>query len=93
MEPVDRRESAMSIMTLELPDNVSVEEAKLLLAMALFSEGRLSQGQAARLAGYTRETFIELLGKHGVSFTNISLEELDEEIETWRALPSRTVRP
>lgn len=90
---MEREVAAMSTVVLELPDSIPAEDAKLALAMALFENGRLTQGQAAQVAGYTRETFIELLGKHRVSFTNISPEDLDEEVETWRALPSRTARP
>jgi len=33
--------------------------------MKLYELGKLSCGQAAEAAGYTKKTFLELLGKHG----------------------------
>ncbi len=50
-----------------LPQEVSVEEARLLLMIKLFETGRLSLGQAARLAGHSKRTFMEMLGKSGVA--------------------------
>jgi hypothetical protein len=44
----------------------------------------------ARLAGYTRPTFIELLAKRGEPFTNIDGADLDQELAAWRAMASPT---
>lgn len=57
----------MSQLTVALPESVSEGEAKLYLAMKLFEVGRLSCGQAAELADYSKQTFMELLGKHGIA--------------------------
>ncbi|WP_443216589.1 UPF0175 family protein [Scytonema sp. HK-05] len=46
---------------MELPPNISIEEAQLLLAVKLFETGKLSLGQAAKLAHYSKRTFIDLL--------------------------------
>ena len=70
----------MSQLQMELPAEVSVEEARLLLTMKLFETGRLSLGQAARLAGYSKQTFIELLGKHGIPVLDYPAEDLEREI-------------
>ena len=55
----------MNQLTVELPPNISIKEARLLLVVKLFETGKLSLGQAAKLAGYSKRTFIELLGKMG----------------------------
>ena len=68
----------MSQMTVDLPESVSEAEAKLQLAARLFAIGRLSCGQAAELAGYSKRVFMELLGKLGVPVLGYSADELTE---------------
>jgi predicted HTH domain antitoxin len=70
----------MNELKVELPANVSLDEAQLLLAVKLFETGKLSIGQAAKLAGYSKRTFIELLGKMGVPVINYPAEDLEREI-------------
>ncbi len=70
----------MNQLTVELPPNISIEEARLLLVVKLFETGKLSLGQAAKLAGYSKRTFIELLGKMGVPVIDYPAEELEQEI-------------
>ena len=70
----------MNELKIELPANVSLDEAQLLLAVKLFETGKLSIGQAAKLAGYSKRTFMELLSKMGVSVINYPVEDLDREI-------------
>ena len=70
----------MNELKIELPTNVSLDEAQLLLAVKLFETGKLSIGQAAKLAGYSKRTFIELLGKMGVPVINYPAEDLEREI-------------
>lgn len=69
----------MGELRVELPPEVPVEEARLLLTIKLFETGRLSLGQAARLAGYSRRAFMELLGKLGVAVFDYPAQELHEE--------------
>jgi predicted HTH domain antitoxin len=57
----------MAHTTIPIPPSVTEGEAKLDLAMKLFEIGRLSCGQASELAGYSKRTFMELLGKNGVA--------------------------
>ncbi len=71
----------MRTIQIDLPPEVSEEEVRFLLALKLYELGRLSLGQAAKLAGYSKRTFIELLGKHGVPVVAYSAEELREEVE------------
>lgn len=70
----------MNALQVQLPPDISVEEARLLLMVKLFETGRLSLGQAAKLAGYSKPTFIELLGKMGVPVIDYPAEELQQEI-------------
>ena len=70
----------MTQMTVDLPESVSESEAKLQLAARLFEIGRLSCGQAAELAGYSKRTFLELLGKLGVPVFDDSADELTEDL-------------
>ncbi|HSF19419.1 MAG TPA: UPF0175 family protein [Vicinamibacteria bacterium] len=70
----------MSQLKVELPPEVPVEEARLLLAIKLFETSRLSLGQAARLAGYSRRVFIEILAKVGVPVFDYPSEELQDEL-------------
>ena len=74
----------MNPMTLELPDSVSADEAKLYLAVKLFEVGRLSCGQAAELAGYSKAAFMEILGKQGVAVFNYPSEDLGTDLEDAR---------
>ena len=70
----------MNALQIELPPDISVEEARLLLMVKLFETGKLSVGQAAKMAGYSKATFIELLGKLGVPVVDYPPEELEQEM-------------
>lgn len=67
-------------LTLELPSNMTKDEAQTLLAVKLFETECVSLGQAARIAGYSKRAFIEILGKHNVPVINYSPDDLREEI-------------
>ena len=67
-------------VTLDLPSNISKDEAQTLLAVKLYEAERVSLGQAARLAGYSKRAFIEILGRHKVPVFNYSPAELREEL-------------
>jgi predicted HTH domain antitoxin len=70
----------MDVLEVQLPPDISIEEAKLLLMFKLFETGKLSLGQAAFLAGYSKSTFIELLGKQGIPVIDYPPEELEQEL-------------
>lgn len=67
-------------MKLDLPPEVTEEEARLLLAIKLYEVGKLTLGQAAELAGYSKQAFMELLGRYGVPVFAYSPEDLREEV-------------
>lgn len=72
----------MKKLTLEIPNNLDLDskEAAMLLAGKLYEQGRLSLGQAAGLAGYSKRTFMELLGNYKISVFNQPVEELENDI-------------
>jgi predicted HTH domain antitoxin len=61
----------------------------LYAAMKLFEEGKLSLGKAARLAGYSRIAFIDILSQHHISVLSYTEEALDEEIQKAQDLTRR----
>ena len=73
----------MKTLTINIPDtiNLTPEEAQTVLAAQLYEMGKLSLGQAAELAGYSKDTFMELLSEYGVSIFNFDEDELDKDIE------------
>jgi predicted HTH domain antitoxin len=71
----------MKTFQIELPPEISENEAQLLLAIKLYELGRVSLGQAAKVAGYSKRAFIEVLGKYGVTVVAYAPEELREEVE------------
>ena len=66
----------MPQLTIDLPTSIPEAEARLCLALKLFELGRLSCGQAAELAGYSKRTFLELLGKHNAAVFDYPADEL-----------------
>ena len=70
-----------TLLEVDLPPNLSEEEVKLLLAVKLYEVGKASLGQAAKLAGFSKRAFIEVLGHHKVPVFNYSPEELRQETD------------
>jgi len=70
----------MKVIRLKVPEDVSEVEVKLLVAVELYREGRLTLKQAADLAEMSVWDFY-MIGKRKVSFTNIGVEDLREELE------------
>jgi len=73
----------MKSLTIKIPDTADIDdkEAKMSLASKLYERGKLTLGQAAELAGYSKETFMELLSEYNVALINYPADELDEDIE------------
>ena len=69
-------------VALNLPEGIELSEkdAAMIIAVKLWVEGLLSYGQASEMAGISKKEFIESLGKYGFSFTNISAEDLQQEM-------------
>lgn len=79
----------MKLIEIELPDDLdlaldaSAEEvpdlARLLLAMKLFELGRVTSGQAARIARLSRLQFFSQTHRYGVPAVSWDAEEFEEE--------------
>jgi predicted HTH domain antitoxin len=67
-------------MTVTLPSTLSEDEARLLLAIKLYEVGKVSLGQGAKMAGLSKRSFMEMLGRYQVPIFNYSPEELREEL-------------
>ncbi len=67
-------------LKVELPSSLSGDEAKTFLAIKLYEVGKVSLGQAAKTAGYSKRAFLEILGHYEVPVFNYSPEELRQEI-------------
>ena len=68
---------------LTLPKSVDINdfEIKMIVASKLYELGKISAGQAAEVAGVTKRTFIELLGKYNVSVFGYDEKELEEDLQ------------
>ena len=64
-----------------LPFSLSEDEAKLLLAVKLYEVGKVSLGQAAKLAGFSKREFMEVLGRYHISIFDYSPDDLRQEID------------
>jgi predicted HTH domain antitoxin len=73
-------------LEITLPPDVKMSEfdLKMTLAAKLYEDGTLSGGQAADLAGVSKRTFLESLGKYGVSIFGYTAEELRAELDRHR---------
>lgn len=67
-------------LNVSLPINLSADEAKVLLAVRLYEVGKVTLGQAAKIAGFSKRAFMEVLGRYGVPVFNYSPEELRREL-------------
>lgn len=62
----------------ELPDNFP-DEARFLLAVKLFEQGRISSGKAGRLCSMGRVEFLLAASRSGVPVVDLNGDELAEE--------------
>ena len=70
-------------LTLNIPDTLEFDNnhAKRLIAASLYEKGKLYLGQAAELAGLSKQTFMEILGDYDVSIFNYSVSDLEKELK------------
>ncbi len=55
-------------------------EVAMLVATRLYEQGKLSLGHAAEMAGLTKRTFAELLGRYNVSIFNYPASDLSRDV-------------
>jgi predicted HTH domain antitoxin len=53
---------------------------RTLLAVKLFEVGKVSLGQAAKIANFSKKAFMDVLGHYRVPVCNYEAEELQQEI-------------
>jgi predicted HTH domain antitoxin len=72
----------MKTLTLNIPDSVDLDNRDLamLVSTRLYEQGKLSLGQAAEVAGLTKRTFAELLGRYDVSIFNFPATDLSKDV-------------
>ncbi|HMN25551.1 MAG: UPF0175 family protein [Ignavibacteriaceae bacterium] len=73
----------MKKLTINIPDSLELDanEVTLLLAAQLYQSSKLSLGQAAELAGLSKRSFAEILGKFDVSLFNFPTKELARDLK------------
>ena len=71
---------AVKILEVPLVGDVNEDEARIALAAELYREGKMTLKQAADTAQLTLWDFLYVLGKRKVSYTNITVEDLREEL-------------
>jgi predicted HTH domain antitoxin len=73
---------SVSELRLILPFDLSEDEAKLLLAIKLYEVGKASLGQAAKLAGFSKRAFMDVLGRYHVPIFDYTPKELRQEVDS-----------
>lgn len=73
----------MKTLTINIPDTLDLDgnEVVMLAATRLYEQGKLSLGQAAELAGLSKRTFAELLGRYDVSIFNYPASDLSRDVK------------
>lgn len=73
----------MRTVNFKIPDTVDLndKDIAILVASTLYEKGKLSLGQAAELAGFTKRTFAELLEKYDVSIFNYPPSDLIRDVK------------
>ncbi|TAG54609.1 MAG: UPF0175 family protein [Cytophagales bacterium] len=72
----------MKTLTINLPDSIENEDTNLifLFSALLYEKGKLSMGQAAEVAGLSKRTFIEMIGKQNISLFNFPSSDLKLDV-------------
>jgi predicted HTH domain antitoxin len=72
----------MKTIHINVPEDIDLKDYdySMIIATKLYEDGKLSSGQAAEIAGLSKRTFIELLGRYGVSVFSNSIEDLNNDI-------------
>ena len=71
---------AVKILKIPLVGDVNEGEARIALAAELYREGKMTLKQAADTAQLTLWDFLYELGKRKISYTNIAVDDLQEEL-------------
>lgn len=72
----------MKTLSLNIPDTIDVSnnELVMLVATKLYEQSKLSLGQAADVAGLTKRSFAEMLGKYNISIFNSPVSDIAKDV-------------
>jgi predicted HTH domain antitoxin len=73
------------LQTLNQSRDEFVSQMRLFTALQLFKDQKLSFGQAAELAGMSKEKFLIELDDHNIDLIDYDASELEEELKRFRA--------
>ena len=71
----------MKTLQIQIPDSLDENEVLILLGGKLYESGKLSLGQAAAIAGLSKKTFVEVVGKYGVSIFSSNVDDFDHDLK------------
>ena len=93
----------MKTITIEVPDDTALpfaasdaelaRELRLAAAIFWYDRGMISQGKGAEIAGLSRADFLDALFRANVSASQVTIEELKEELESWQRLSGESSTP
>ncbi|NJC28524.1 UPF0175 family protein [Neolewinella antarctica] len=73
--------SQFNSITLNLPLNIDVEEAKLMIFLSLFGKGTLSSGKASSYLNIDRIIFLEKASSHGIVIYSDDEDSLERALD------------
>ena len=65
---------------LDIPESGIEDALRELIALQLYTDGRISAGKGAELLGVTKLAFIRLLARHDIPYLTDSPEELEHQV-------------
>ena len=70
-------------LQLDIPRGLELSEFDIVMNLAakLFDRGIVSSGQAAKMVGISKRTFIEIVGNYGVSIFQYEEGEFEKELD------------
>lgn len=73
----------MRTIQIKIPESIEMQDYDFLMAVAskLYQDCKLTLGQAAQVAGVSKRTFVEMLGKYGVSLFSTEVSDLQSDFE------------
>lgn len=81
----------MKTLTIKLPNDIDITEAKMLIAGALFEKGILSSEQAAELVGINKRAFLATIGQVGFSVFGETVKDI-KQINTQKIKQTNPVK-
>lgn len=70
-----------NMRVIEIPAWLDEKDVRIAMAAQLFKEGKVTLKQGAEIAGLSIWDFLYELGKRKISYTNITPEDLEEELK------------